>query len=105
MAAPATERAQAPRIPRASSGKTNRAVVGPATAALVAAPSRGGRQIAILDGSEGAVAHDRRRRSLGWLWFVIVVVLPAALAGAYYYLFDADQYVAEFRFALRSAEP
>jgi len=105
MAAPATERTQAPRIPRASSEKTNRAVVGSATAALVAAPSRGGRQIAILDGSASAVAQERRRRSLGWLWFVIVVVLPAALAGAYYYLFAADQYVAEFRFALRSAEP
>jgi capsular polysaccharide transport system permease protein len=105
MAAPATERAQAPRIPRASSEKINRTVVGPATAALVAAPSRGGRQIAILDGSASAVAQERRRRSLGWLWLVIVVVLPAALAGAYYYLFAADQYVAEFRFALRSAEP
>src|SRR6266436_1718019 len=105
MAAPATERAQASRVSRPSSGEANRAVVAPATAAVIAAPSRGGRHIAILDGSVGAVAHDRRRRSLGWLWFVIVVALPVVLAGAYYYLVAADQYVAEFRFALRSAEP
>src|SRR6266436_6017212 len=105
MAAPATERAQAPRVTRPSSGEANRAVVAPATAAVVAAPSRGSRHIAIPDGSVGAVAHDRRRRSLGWFWFVIVVALPVVLAGAYYYLVAADQYVAEFRFALRSDEP
>src|SRR5439155_13544139 len=53
----------------------------------------------------GAVAHGRRRRSVGWLWFVIVVALPVVIAAGYYYLVAADQYVAEFRFALRSAEP
>src|SRR6266446_10498806 len=105
MAAPATERAQAPRVTRPSSGEANRAVLAPATAAVVAAPLRGGRRIAILEGPAGAVAHDRRRRSLGWIWFVIVVALPVVLSGAYYYLVAADQYVAEFRFALRSAEP
>ena len=105
MPAPAAERAQPPRVTRPSSGEVNRAVVAPVAAAVVAAPSRGGRHIAILDGPEGAVTHDRRRRSLAWFWFVIVVALPVVLAGAYYYLVAADQYVAEFRFALRSAEP
>jgi hypothetical protein len=105
MAALATERAQASRVTRPSSGEADRAVVAPETAAVVAAPSRSSRHIAILDGSVGAVAHDRRRRSMGWFWFVIVVALPVVLAGAYYYLVAADQYVAEFRFALRSAEP
>ena len=83
MAAPATERAQAPRVTQPSSGKANRAVVAPATAAVVDVPSRGSRHIAILDGSVGAVAHDRRRRSFGWFWFVIVVALPVLLAGAW----------------------
>jgi len=36
---------------------------------------------------------------------VIVVVLPALITAAYYFVVAADQYVAEFRFALRSAEP
>jgi capsular polysaccharide transport system permease protein len=36
---------------------------------------------------------------------MIVVVLPAMIAAAYYFVVAADQYVAEFRFALRSAEP
>lgn len=52
----------------------------------------------------GAVER-RRRISLGWLSFVIVVILPVGLAGVYYGFLAADQYVAEFRFALRSAEP
>jgi capsular polysaccharide transport system permease protein len=34
-----------------------------------------------------------------------VVVLPVALATSYYFVVAADQYVAEFRFALRSIEP
>jgi capsular polysaccharide transport system permease protein len=48
-----------------------------------------------------------RRRSLPLtsISFLLVVVLPVALAGAYYFLLAADQYVAEFRFGLRSAEP
>lgn len=37
--------------------------------------------------------------------FVLVVLLPVAIAAAYYFLIAADQYVAEFRFGLRSAEP
>ena len=50
-------------------------------------------------------AERRRRLSLGSLSFAAVVVLPMALAAVYYFLIAADQYVAEFRFALRSAEP
>jgi capsular polysaccharide transport system permease protein len=36
---------------------------------------------------------------------MIVVAVPAVIAAAYYFFVAADQYVAEFRFALRSAEP
>jgi capsular polysaccharide transport system permease protein len=41
----------------------------------------------------------------GWLSFAAVVMLPMALAAAYYFLIAADQYVAELRFAVRSGEP
>jgi capsular polysaccharide transport system permease protein len=47
----------------------------------------------------------RSRFSLRWLSFAAVVLLPTALAAVYYFLIAADQYVAEFRFALRAAEP
>jgi capsular polysaccharide transport system permease protein len=47
----------------------------------------------------------RRRLSLTLLSFLVVVVMPTALAAVYYLLIAADQYVAEFRFGLRSAEP
>lgn len=50
-------------------------------------------------------AFQRRRHSLGWLSFLIIVVLPVGLAAVYYFAIAADQYVAEFRFGLRSAEP
>jgi len=104
-AVPTTERERSPRVSRPSSDEATRAVIAPATAAVVATPSYGGRNIAILDGRRSSVAQPRRRRSLGWFSFIIVVALPVVIAGAYYYLVAADQYVAEFRFALRSAEP
>ncbi len=55
----------------------------------------------------GLTAADpyRRRVSLTWLSFLIMVALPTALAGVYYFAIAADQYVAELRFGLRSAEP
>lgn len=53
----------------------------------------------------GSAAAKARRVPLTLLSFVLFVVLPTAVAAAYYLLIAADQYVAEFRFALRSAEP
>jgi capsular polysaccharide transport system permease protein len=52
-----------------------------------------------------SAAAKARRVPLTWLSFVLFVVLPTVVAAAYYLLIAADQYVAEFRFALRSAEP
>jgi capsular polysaccharide transport system permease protein len=52
-----------------------------------------------------ARSAPRRRLSFGWLSFAVIVVLPVALAAIYYCLIAADQYVSEFRFALRSAVP
>jgi capsular polysaccharide transport system permease protein len=42
---------------------------------------------------------------LGLFSFIIVVAIPVVAAATYYCFIAADQYVAEFRFALRSAEP
>jgi capsular polysaccharide transport system permease protein len=48
---------------------------------------------------------ERRRPSLHWLSFILVVVLPTAIAALYFFLIAADQYVVEFRFGLRSVTP
>jgi capsular polysaccharide transport system permease protein len=56
-------------------------------------------------GSVWNAAAERHRLPLAWISFLLVVVLPVAIAAAYYFLVAADQYVAEFRFGLRSAEP
>lgn len=47
----------------------------------------------------------RRRLPLRLLSFVLIVALPVILAGVYYLSIAANQYVVQFRFALRSAEP
>jgi capsular polysaccharide transport system permease protein len=39
------------------------------------------------------------------LSFLLCVILPTALAGVYYYVFAADQYVAQFKFAVMEADP
>ncbi len=46
-----------------------------------------------------------RRLPLRLLSFLLVVIAPTAVASGYYFLVAADQYVAEFRFGLRSSEP
>ena len=51
------------------------------------------------------VAEPRPHLPLGAVAFVLMVVLPMTFAGIYYFFIAADQYVAEFRFGLRSAEP
>ena len=53
----------------------------------------------------GNTIEHRRRFPLAWLSFLAIVVLPVATAGIYYFLIAADQYVTEFRLALRSVEP
>jgi capsular polysaccharide transport system permease protein len=48
----------------------------------------------------------RRRRSRGLLLsFVLCVLLPTVGAGIYYFSIAADQYVAEFRFAVTESSP
>lgn len=45
------------------------------------------------------------RPSLRGLSFVALVVIPTAVAAAYYFAVAADQYVAEFRFTLNTVDP
>ena len=58
----------------------------------------------VYDHRQSSAAPRRRRSRLRWFSFMMIVVLPAVIAATYYFLVAADQYVAEFRFALRSAE-
>jgi len=50
-------------------------------------------------------AHPRRRLSPRLVSFVLCVAAPTLVAAIYYAFIAADQYVAEFRFGLRTAEP
>jgi capsular polysaccharide transport system permease protein len=45
------------------------------------------------------------RPSLRTLSFAVLVVMPIAVAAAYYFAVAADQYVAEFRFTLNTVDP
>jgi capsular polysaccharide transport system permease protein len=73
----------------------------------VSAEDRG--KVAVFPGPnysrEGAPDQQRRRFRWGLVSFILVVIVPTVLAGVYYFIIAADQYVAEFRFALRTAEP
>ena len=60
-----------------------------------------GRRVGLWSG----IAEPRRHPPLGAVAFVLIVVVPMAIAGIYYFFIASDQYVAEFRFGLRSAEP
>jgi capsular polysaccharide transport system permease protein len=106
-AVPAAERKRLPDggAGRPARGESNRAVFTPASAGALPVPSEGRTRAVVFDHLQSTVALPRRRSRWGWLSFMIIVVLPALIAAAYYFLVAADQYVAEFRFALRSAEP
>jgi capsular polysaccharide transport system permease protein len=106
-AVPAAERKRSPDggVDRPARGEPSRAVFTSASAGALPFPSEGSARAVVFDNRQSTFAPPLRRSRFGWLSFVIVVVLPAVIAAAYYFLVAADQYVAEFRFALRSAEP
>jgi capsular polysaccharide transport system permease protein len=52
-----------------------------------------------------ARAVSQARPSLRMVSFVVLVLLPVAIAATYYFAVAADQYVAEFRFTLDTAAP
>jgi hypothetical protein len=88
--------------------KTPSPGLAPSTAGL-SVRSDGGGQIAIFPGRSsagaGGLTEHRRKFPLRLLSLVVVVLAPVILAAVYYFFIAADQYVAEFRFALRSVEP
>jgi capsular polysaccharide transport system permease protein len=106
-AVPAAERKRSPDggADRPARGESNRAVFTPASAGALPVPSEGSARAVVFDHRQSTIAPPPRRSRLRWLSFMIVVVLPAVIAATYYFVVAADQYVAEFRFALRSAEP
>lgn len=55
--------------------------------------------------SYARAANLPMRLSPGRLSFMSVVLLPIAIAALYYFAIAADQYVSEFRFSLRAADP
>jgi len=76
---------------------------GPAVTAGLPVPAEDGGAIAVFQARE--FAARRRRVPVRLLSLVVVVLVPATLAAVYFFLIAADQYVAEFRFALRTVEP
>ena len=86
-------------------GQSNRMVVTPASSTALPVTSQGSARTLVFDHRQSLVGPRRRRSRLGWFSFVIIVLIPVIAAAYYYFLVAADQYVSEFRFALRSAEP
>src|SRR6516164_632855 len=80
----------------------------PSVAAALPVPATEAGPIAVFDrpsfADEAANAARHWRFPFRLLSFVIVVAMPTILAGVYYFFVAADQYVAEFRFALRAGE-
>ena len=68
---------------------------------------RDGGEVALLPEAHAPPGLAARSRRTPWrlLSFVLLVALPTLAAAVYYFAVAADQYVAEFRFGLRSAEP
>jgi capsular polysaccharide transport system permease protein len=106
-AVPAAERKRLPDggASRALRGESNGAILTPASATTLPVPSEGGGRTVVFDHRQSTLAPPPRRSRLRWFSFIIIVAIPAAIAATYYFRVAADQYVAEFRFALRSAEP
>jgi capsular polysaccharide transport system permease protein len=76
---------------------------GPAVTAGLPVPAEDGGALAVFQAQE--LTARRRRVPVRLLSLVVVVLVPATLAAVYFFLIAADQYVAEFRFALRTVEP
>ena len=75
----------------------------PAIAAGLPVPAEDGGAIAVFQAQD--FAARRRRSPVRLLSFVVIVLVPTTLAAVYYFVIAADQYVAEFRFALHTVEP
>jgi capsular polysaccharide transport system permease protein len=87
-----------------TAGESKDPAVAPTGGSVLPRPSDGGAKITVFNKREVTRAPGRRRRVV-LCSFLIVVVLPVVLAAVHLFFVAADQYVAEFRFALRTAEP
>jgi capsular polysaccharide transport system permease protein len=109
MATPLRERTASPDTDRPASQKLAPAVAVPSGPARlpVLAPESGPLTVSAgrNGGRQAALTSRRRQVPYRLLSFVLVVAVPAILIGIYFFYVAADQYVAEFRFALRGAEP
>src|ERR1700741_2687790 len=105
--APTPERPLLPdSVPaRTFRNQSKRAGVTPTTSTTLPFASKGSARTVVFDHQQHLVCSRPRRSRLSWCSFAIVIVVPVLAAAYYYFLVAADQYVAEFRFALRSAEP
>lgn len=83
-----------------------RRAVPPTESVVPGLPSRASNAVALLRpiGLVAVMAGERRRSRLYLLSFLLLVVLPVAAACVYWFGIAADQYVARFRFTLRTAE-
>ena len=81
----------------------------PPSAPGLPVPAPEGGPIAVYDqphfASQAARTARHRQFPFRLLFFLLVAGVPTVLAGVYYFVIAADQYVAEFRFALRAVEP
>jgi hypothetical protein len=78
------------------------AQTGPASAALPVVRKAG--RAATQAGAAAHASGLRVWRSLRLLSFIAVAIIPTALAAFYLFAVASDQFVAEFRFTLNSAE-
>jgi capsular polysaccharide transport system permease protein len=82
------------------------ATASPAATAALPVPAEGGEPAPLRPPRLTPRAAARTRRvPLALLSFLLIVAMPTIVAAGYYLLIAADQYVAEFRFGLRSSEP
>jgi capsular polysaccharide transport system permease protein len=109
MSAPLREQSPDAWAERPSRPAGASAVATQATVAGFPVPPEEGGQVTLIPRPDFAAqvgpSDHRRGFPLRSASFILVVIVPAVLAGVYYFLIAADQYVAEFRFALRTAEP
>jgi capsular polysaccharide transport system permease protein len=84
--------------PVAVSGSANRPAPAEGRRALTGLP-----RLSLVGAATPAIRNARP--SLRGLSFAALVVMPIAVAAAYYFAVAADQYVAEFRFTLNTVDP
>jgi len=77
----------------------------PVPAVAVAAPPLARLTLVTSADSGARPVMQQARPSLRGLSFMVLVLIPIAVAGAYYFAVAADQYVAEFRFTLNTVDP